>query len=40
VAVRVPPESGKKGSHTIFFDVRAKENPSLAVHEKATFLMP
>lgn len=40
VAVRVPPESGKKGSHTIFFDVKAKENPSLAVHEKATFLMP
>jgi cytochrome c oxidase accessory protein FixG len=40
VAVRVPPESAKKGSHTIFFDVKAKENPALTVHEKATFLMP
>jgi cytochrome c oxidase accessory protein FixG len=40
VAVRVPPESGKKGSHTIYFDVKAKERSDLAVHEKATFLMP
>jgi cytochrome c oxidase accessory protein FixG len=40
VAVRVPPEAAKKGSHTIFFDVKAENNPQLAVHEKATFLMP
>lgn len=40
VAVRVPPEAAKKGSHTIFFDVKAIDNPDLAVHEKATFLMP
>lgn len=40
VAVRVPPESGKHGSHTIYFDVKAEANPKMAVHEKATFLMP
>jgi cytochrome c oxidase accessory protein FixG len=39
-AVRVPPESGKKGSHAIFFDVKAEKNEKMAVHEKATFLMP
>jgi polyferredoxin len=39
-AVRVPPESGKKGSHTIYFDVKAQDNEKMAVHEKATFLMP
>lgn len=40
VAVRVPPEAGKKGSHTIYFDVKSEDNPNLAVHEKAIFLMP
>lgn len=40
VAVRVPPDAAKKGSHAIFFDVKAESNPNLAVHEKATFLMP
>jgi cytochrome c oxidase accessory protein FixG len=40
VSVRVPPESGKKGSHMIFFDVKAESKPELAVHEKATFLLP
>jgi cytochrome c oxidase accessory protein FixG len=40
LAVRVPPESAPKGSHTIFFDVKAEGKPELAVHEKATFLMP
>jgi cytochrome c oxidase accessory protein FixG len=41
VAVRVPPESGKQGSHTIFFDVKAEEATAMtAVHEKASFLMP
>ncbi len=39
-AVRVPPESGKKGAHTIYFDVKAQDNEKMAVHEKATFLMP
>jgi cytochrome c oxidase accessory protein FixG len=40
LAVRVPPEAGKKGSHTIYFDVKAVANEGMAVHEKATFLMP
>lgn len=40
LAVRVPPESGTKGSHTIYFDVKAEGNEKMAVHEKATFLMP
>jgi len=40
LAVRVPPEAGKKGSYTIYFDVKAEGNEKMAVHEKATFLMP
>jgi polyferredoxin len=40
LSVRVPPESGKKGSHMIYFDVKAEGNEKMAVHEKATFLMP
>jgi cytochrome c oxidase accessory protein FixG len=40
IAVRVPPEAGKKGSHTIYFDVKAETNGNMSVHEKATFLMP
>ena len=40
LSVRVPPESGKKGSHTIYFDVKAEGVEKMAVHEKATFLMP
>jgi cytochrome c oxidase accessory protein FixG len=40
LAVRVPPESAKKGSHMIYFDVKADGNEKMAVHEKATFLMP
>lgn len=38
--VYVPPESGKKGSHRIYFDVKALDDPTVAVHEKASFLMP
>ena len=40
LSVRVPQESGTKGSHTIYFDVKAETNEKMAVHEKATFLMP
>ncbi|MBI4754998.1 MAG: cytochrome c oxidase accessory protein CcoG [Betaproteobacteria bacterium] len=40
VQVRVPPESAKKGSHTIYFDVKSTIDEKVAVHEKATFLMP
>ncbi|MGE5469990.1 MAG: cytochrome c oxidase accessory protein CcoG [Bacteroidota bacterium] len=40
VVVRVPPESGKKGANAIYFDVKAENNDAIAVHEKASFLMP
>ena len=40
VQVRVPPESGKKGSNVIYFDVKSQSDEKVAVHEKATFLMP
>ncbi|MDD3481888.1 cytochrome c oxidase accessory protein CcoG [Azovibrio restrictus] len=40
VNVRVPPEAAPKGSHKIFFDVVAEDDPKVAVHEKTTFLMP
>jgi cytochrome c oxidase accessory protein FixG len=40
IVVRVPPESGKKGANTIYFDVKAQNHDKIAVHEKATFLMP
>ncbi len=40
VAVRVPEEAGKKGSNRIYFDVQALDQASVAVHEKATFLLP
>lgn len=39
-AVRVPPEAAPKGSHTIYFDVKAQDNEKIAVHEKTTFLVP
>ncbi len=40
VQVRVPPESGKRGSNTIFFDVKSLADENVAVHEKATFIQP
>ncbi len=40
VNVRVAPENGKKGANTIYFDIKAAERDNVAVHEKATFLMP
>lgn len=40
VQVRVPPESGKKGSNVIYFDVKSMADPTATVHEKATFLIP
>lgn len=39
VVVRVPPESGKLGANTIYFDIKALSDASIAVHEKATFLL-
>jgi polyferredoxin len=38
VQVRVPQESGKKGSNQIFFDVKSLADEKVAVHEKASFL--
>ena len=40
VQVRVPPESGKKGSNQIFFDIRAEGDEQIAVREKASFFLP
>lgn len=40
VVVRVPPESGKTGANTIYFDVKAENHEKIAVHEKASFMMP
>ena len=40
VVVRVPPESGKKGANTIYFNIKAENHDKIAVHEKASFLMP
>jgi polyferredoxin len=40
VQVRVPPESGKKGSNQIYFDVKSLADEKVAVHEKASFLQP
>ncbi len=39
VVVRVPPDSGKVGANTIYFDIKALSDASIAVHEKATFLL-
>lgn len=40
LVVRVPPDSGKQGANTIYFDIKAENDSSIAVNEKATFLMP
>lgn len=40
LVVRVPPESGKKGANRIYFDIKALNHDKIAVHEKASFLMP
>jgi cytochrome c oxidase accessory protein FixG len=38
VEVRIPPTSGKLGSNPIYFDVKALDDPSISVHEKAAFM--
>lgn len=40
IVVRVPPDVGNKGANTIFFDIKAVDRDKIAVHEKASFLMP
>jgi cytochrome c oxidase accessory protein FixG len=40
VLVRVPPDAAKPGSNTVYFDVKSVASDKIAVHEKATFLIP
>lgn len=40
VVVRVPPDAGKTGANTIFFNIQAEADANIAVREKASFLMP
>ncbi len=40
VVVRVPPDAGKPGANTIYFDITAQNHEKIAVHEKASFLIP
>ncbi|MCE1241788.1 cytochrome c oxidase accessory protein CcoG [Oryzomicrobium sp.] len=39
VTVQVPAESLRQGSNKLFFDIKALDDSSVAVHEKTTFLM-
>lgn len=40
VSVRALPESGTKGANLIYFDVKALNQDSISVHEKASFMLP
>jgi len=40
VRVRVSPETGKRGSNPIHFEVRALNHDDVFVREKASFLLP
>ena len=40
VRVHAEPESGKRGSNRIYFEVRALDHDDVVVREKATFLLP
>lgn len=40
VSARVPPESGKQGSNTIYFDLESVDGDKASVHEKAIFVIP
>ncbi|HEX5392488.1 MAG TPA: cytochrome c oxidase accessory protein CcoG [Rhodocyclaceae bacterium] len=40
VALHAEPESGKKGSQTIYFDLADTANAKVALHEKAIFYLP
>lgn len=40
VAIRAPAESGRQGKNLIYFDVTDTGDAEVAVHEKASFLMP
>jgi cytochrome c oxidase accessory protein FixG len=38
--VRVPPDAGKKGANQIHFEIKAQEDESIKVREKASFMLP
>jgi cytochrome c oxidase accessory protein FixG len=40
VRVQVPEQAGRHGSHQIVFELRALDQPSLQVREKAVFIVP
>ncbi|HEY8856696.1 MAG TPA: cytochrome c oxidase accessory protein CcoG [Rugosibacter sp.] len=40
VQVRVPPNSGKRGSNVIYFEVKAMADETTVIREKATFIQP
>ena len=40
VEVAAPPESGKPGSNTIYIEVKAADDQTVAVREKTAFLLP
>ena len=40
VSVRVAEDAAPKGSHKIYFDVQAKDDAKITVHEKASFILP
>jgi cytochrome c oxidase accessory protein FixG len=40
LSVRVPFGVAPSGSHNIYFDVVAEDDPAVTVHEKTTFIMP
>ncbi|HOL65631.1 MAG TPA: FixG Ig-like domain-containing protein, partial [Accumulibacter sp.] len=40
LSARVEPDSGKKGSNPIFFDVKAENFDKISAHEKTTFFLP
>ena len=40
VDVHAPPDSGKKGSNRIYFEIRALDQERVAVREQASFFLP
>ena len=40
VALRAPPDSGKKGANPVFFEVQSVDDVSVKVIEKASFIQP
>ena len=40
VAVRIPLDSAKPGSHTIRFKIQSEQNAAVSVTEKTVFLVP